>query len=156
MSNARLSAFSRAEQDPGSKQECLYQVRAKVHPGHDTSPGSGQQPMAREEQGTQASILQPCCCLTSQHQAICSQGASQRRSSVTAFGVHLKTRCCTVVRKRMQTQSFQRRQREGARWVFSYEYLGRKAWKESSSVWQQQLLHHHRKTSGKNATGELS
>lgn len=121
-----------------------------------TSPGSGQQPMAREEQGTQASILQPCCCLTSQHQAICSQGASQRRSSVIAFRVQLKTCCCTVVRKRMQTQSFQSRQREGARWVFSDEYLGRKAWKESSSVWQQQLLHHHRKTSGKIATGELS
>ena len=99
ISNARLNAFSRAEQDPGCKQAHLYQVRAKVHPISRHIPGSSQQMMARAEQRTRANVLQPCCCLTSQSLAICSQGTSQGRSSAIAFGVQLKTYCWKVVRK---------------------------------------------------------
>lgn len=54
--------FPGAEQDPGSKQARLYQVRAKVHPIPRHIPGSRQQTMAREEQRTRANTLWPCCC----------------------------------------------------------------------------------------------
>jgi len=99
ISDARLNASFRAEQDPGSKPACLYQVRAKVHLVSQHGRGSSQQTTAKEEQRTRASVLPPCCCPTSQRLATRSQSTSQGRSSAAAFRVRLKTHCCKAVRK---------------------------------------------------------
>lgn len=128
MSSLRLSWTKAAKEHICTSSE----LRSTL--SYDTSPGSGQQTMATEEQGTWASLLQCCCCPASQPLAICSQGTSQGRStghfrkmdsiskavyftiwvhlfetphSAAALGVQLKTHCSKVAGKWTQTWSFQ-------------------------------------------------